>query len=94
MIDEVIEDVVDNDPVLSRVVVDPVGDVGDDPPDMIVAAPAAMTHKSDNPAPTMEPVSLIFMFATPAIKPYQGPIRRLTKTSGQARLTAKRRTLR
>ena len=64
--DEVIEEVVDNGAVLSRVVVDPVDDVGDDPPDMIVAAPAAMTHNSDSPAPTMEPVSLIFMFATPA----------------------------
>ena len=66
VVDEVVEDVVNAGAPPSRVVVDPVDDVGDDPPDMIVAAPAAMTHKSDNPAPTMEPVSLIFMFATPA----------------------------
>lgn len=66
VVDEVVEDVVNAGALPSRVVVDPVDDVGDDPPDMIVAAPAAMTHKSDNPAPTMEPVSLIFMFATPA----------------------------
>ena len=64
--DEVVGDVVDTGSLLSRVVVDPVDDVVDDPPDMIVAAPAAMTHRSDTPAPTMEPVSLIFMFATPA----------------------------
>ena len=64
--DEVVEDVVDIGSLLSRVVVDPVDDVVDDPPYMIGAAPAAMTHRSDTPAPIMEPVSLIFMFATPA----------------------------
>ncbi|GLV27642.1 hypothetical protein TomTYG75_01690 [Sphingobium sp. TomTYG75] len=64
---EVVEVVVDVDPLLSRVVVDAVCKLVDvDPLDNIVAAPAAMTHRSDNPAPHMEPVSLIFIFATPA----------------------------
>ncbi|EQB12276.1 hypothetical protein L288_02630 [Sphingobium quisquiliarum P25] len=30
-----------------------------------VAAPAAATHSNDNPAPAMEPVSLIFMMCNP-----------------------------
>ncbi len=65
--DKVVAFVVDVDPLLSRVVVDPSCKSEDvDSLDNIVAAPAAMTHRSDNPAPTMEPVSLIFISATPA----------------------------
>lgn len=52
-------------------------------PDKMVAAPAATTHRTDIPAPTMEPVSLIFILRTPAIKPVQGLTGRLTNTSGQ-----------
>ena len=67
---EVVEDVVVVPDVLSSVVVAPVDvPVDVDPVDNIVAAPAAMTHRIDAPAPTMEPVSLIFIFATPATKP-------------------------
>jgi hypothetical protein len=70
----VIDVVVDKVPAallpLSRVFVEPVDvPVDVDPLDRIVAAPAAMTQRRDNPTPTMEPVSLIFIFATPAIKP-------------------------
>ncbi|AMK18241.1 hypothetical protein K663_09300 [Sphingobium sp. MI1205] len=69
--DEVV--VVDDDvaaPLLSRVVVDPVDvPVDVEPVERMVAAPAAMTQRSDTPAPIMEPVNLIFIFATPVVSP-------------------------
>jgi hypothetical protein len=66
----VVEDDVDVVPPLSRVVVDPV-DKFVDPGSLerIVAAPAATTHKIDTPAPTMEPVSLIFILRPPLLCP-------------------------
>ncbi|HJT38841.1 MAG TPA: hypothetical protein VJ762_00760 [Sphingobium sp.] len=74
----------------ARVVVDPDDVVVDVVPfDNIVAAPAATTHRIDKPAPTMEPFSFIFIVRTPAIKPHQGPIGRLLKSSGQERPVAK-----
>lgn len=66
VVDDCVEDVVMVGAALSSVVpvsVDPVVSV---PLDKIVAAPAATTHNKDNPAPIMEPVSLIFILATPA----------------------------
>jgi hypothetical protein len=52
----------------SEVVVDPVAvPIVVDPLERMVAAPAAATQRIDTPAPIMEPVSLIFMFATPDI---------------------------
>jgi hypothetical protein len=51
-------------------VVEPDVDVGVvDVGDNIVAAPAATTHRTETPAPNMEPVTLIAIFATPAINP-------------------------
>jgi hypothetical protein len=65
-------EVVENDdvaaPLLSRVVVDPMDvPVDVEPVERMVAAPAAMTQRSDPPAPIMEPVNLIFIFATPVV---------------------------
>jgi hypothetical protein len=68
LVGEVVEVPVPASTEPSRVVVDPVAvPVVVDPLERMVAAPAAATQRIDIPAPTMEPVSLIFMFATPAI---------------------------
>jgi hypothetical protein len=66
----VVDDVVDVVELSIRVVVE-LGDVvvDVDPLDSIVAAPAATTQRIDAPAPTMEPVNLIFIFATPLLAP-------------------------
>ena len=63
---EVVDDVTDVVSLSTRVVVDDVAVVVEvEPSDRIVAAPAATTHNMESPAPTMEPVSLIFMICNP-----------------------------